>query len=468
MKKIKLFINLCIVVFLTNCTNNNTSHKKNIDLNPRGEFPALVFTTTSNGTWTGSNWTPSPPPNNLTNVAIIINHTIDYTTGVNINNWNKSNGSILINTTGALSINTTNNSVVLSNGFTVTNHGSLVLNLGTTGQFKIDKAGTLTNTGTVDVTADKVFILDNSYSDTSSTAGAQVFNSGTINMTNIKELHNDGYIENSGNITVSKLHNDGYICNSNVLTVNGETKLHENDIGFIGCGGTLNACDIEMDGGKIFDQNVCCLFGNTPIPPTIDSSKNKFETGDFDYKTVTICVVFLTTGITQFQVKNLDKRAVFKWAVTNPEVGDLFTIERSEDAINFEDRISIEVSDATNEGFTAEDELKSGIVYYRLKVESVVDNEIIYSNIISLNTASPKKEYKVYPNPSTDVFSISGEIPENAVIQITDMNGRTVFEKSINAETSLYQVNHNLDKGLYILNIKSNNLETSSQKVIVQ
>ncbi len=467
MKNSKLLLSLSLLIFITGCRNQNNT-KDDVDTHSRGEFAPVVYTTTGDGTWTGPNWTPAPPPNNLSNVAIIINHTIDYTTVVNINNWNKSDGSVTINSTGTLNINTNNNSVIISNGFQVFNFGNLLLNMGTTGQFKIDKAGILTNTGTVNVIADKVFILEPDYADTSLVSGAQIINSGTIDMSNSREVHNDGYIENSGYFISLKMHNDGYICNSSILEVQGETKLHDNDIGFIGCGGALRTCIIEMDGGKIFDQSVCCLVLGSPSPPLIDSSNKHFNSGDYDHNTVTTCALFLATGITQFQAKVVDDRVAFLWEVTEPEVGDLFIIQRSTDAIEFEDRMEEEATNTTDEVFTAEDEIKSGLVYYRLKIVNISDGSIIYSSTVSLTTQGPGKEFKVYPNPSTEFFSIAGEIPESTTVEIIDMNGRTVYNNIINFESNNYQVNHNLNKGVYILRLRSGDQVISSQKIIVQ
>jgi len=81
-----------LILFFASCNNDNVEKTKLSvkDLHSRGDFAPVVYTTTGDGTWTGANWSPAPPPNNMTNVAVVINHTIDYTTTVGISNWNKS------------------------------------------------------------------------------------------------------------------------------------------------------------------------------------------------------------------------------------------------------------------------------------------------------------------------------------------------------------------------------------------
>jgi len=383
---------------------------------------------------------------------------------------NKSDGSITITSSGTLNINSNNNSVVQSKGFSVVNDGVLTLNLGS-GQYKLDKEGTLVNAGHVNIMADKVFILDQAYNDTNSVAATQIINSGTIDMSNTNQVHNDGYISNSGILSMSTLHNDGYICNTNILQTTGNVKLHSNNIGYIGCGGELLTCNIEMDGGQLFNQDVCCMPGGTPSTVTVDSSGKDFQAGDYDHSTVTtnVCKFVLTTGISVFRATKIDDAIGFYWTVTDPEAGDKFIIQRSDDAIEFEDRVSVFAEENAPEGsFSTEDELKSGTVYYRLKVINVSGDAVLYSAIVSITTESPGKEYTIYPNPSRDVFSIAGELEENTVVQLVDMNGRTVYNNVVNSEASNFQVTHNLDVGVYVLQIKKDDELLSAQKIVVQ
>jgi hypothetical protein len=248
-------------------------------------FSQVIYMTTSDGTWTGPNWDPGPPPLDLTNTTILINHRIDYTTGANINNWNKADGSIVISASGTLDVNAVNKFVIQSKGFTIVNDGIFNMNLGT-GKYKIDKAGFLHNGGVMTVVADKVEFKDDTYNDTTVAALTQVVNLGTMDFSAARSVHNDGSIDNSGLLSVSDLHNDGYICNTNILQTTGDIKLHENDLGLLGCGGKTFACNIEMEGGKLFDQEICCLVSGEPGQLVIDSSKASYQTGDVDNATV--------------------------------------------------------------------------------------------------------------------------------------------------------------------------------------
>lgn len=423
--------------------------------------------TTSDGTWTGPNWDPGPPPLDLTNTTIMINHRIDYTTGANINNWNKADGSIIISSSGTLDVNAVNKFVIQSNGFTIVNDGIFNMNLGT-GKYKIDKAGFLYNGGVMTVVSDKVEFKDDTYNDTTVAALTQIVNLGVMDFSATKSVHNDGSIDNSGLLSVSDLHNDGYICNTNILQTTGNIKLHENDLGLLGCGGKTFACNIEMEGGQLFDQEICCLIDDLPSQLVIDSSKASYQTGDVDNASVVdVCPILLATGIISFNVTKNENEIDINWIISDVEQGDVFIVQRSIDAITFEDRQVLTATyDAFEGTFYAQDEVLPGIVYYRLKIINV-NGDFFYSNIKSITTNATKNTYTIFPIPSREVLSISGVLGKNTLVEIVDINGRIVYDKLIESESMICQINHGLDAGIYSLQIINGQIITS-QRIIVE
>jgi hypothetical protein len=74
----------------------------------------------------------------------------------------------------------------------------------------------------------------------------------------------------------------------------------------------------------------------------------------------------------------------------------------------------------------------------------------------------------IYPNPFTDVLHISISSPQKtiAVLQIIDMAGKTIIQKNINVMNGKNEFifdEFNFSNGLYIVQIKSNNVAWSNK-----
>jgi thiol-disulfide isomerase/thioredoxin len=86
-------------------------------------------------------------------------------------------------------------------------------------------------------------------------------------------------------------------------------------------------------------------------------------------------------------------------------------------------------------------------------------NEVVNSNIVDLATLSINensiKQFKLYPNPSTDYFRISNI--EKANVVITDVTGKVVLQTEGVDENSLINVS-NLNSGIYLVNIKNESM----------
>jgi hypothetical protein len=84
-------------------------------------------------------------------------------------------------------------------------------------------------------------------------------------------------------------------------------------------------------------------------------------------------------------------------------------------------------------------------------------------------TVVSQGNYNIYPNPSSGILNI--EMPQsfsNALITITDATGRTVYEQSINNNSSnlaTLQIQH-LQSGLYILSINTGASKVTSKLMI--
>ncbi|KUJ62435.1 hypothetical protein AR687_08255 [Flavobacteriaceae bacterium CRH] len=86
---------------------------------------------------------------------------------------------------------------------------------------------------------------------------------------------------------------------------------------------------------------------------------------------------------------------------------------------------------------------------------------------IDAETAENKSLISIYPNPSiNNEFNI--DLPElkageEATVTVTDINGRKVLVKKINASS---KINHNLASGIYVVTISSNAFNVSKKLII--
>lgn len=92
-------------------------------------------------------------------------------------------------------------------------------------------------------------------------------------------------------------------------------------------------------------------------------------------------------------------------------------------------------------------------------------------NILSQVGVNEQKEieFSVYPNPSNGVIQITGFVNgnSNAMLNVFDMNGSLVFQKSLAAGEIQQQLNLNmLSRGVYTVEIMNNVGKTSSRFVI--
>lgn len=73
-----------------------------------------------------------------------------------------------------------------------------------------------------------------------------------------------------------------------------------------------------------------------------------------------------------------------------------------------------------------------------------------------------------YPNPVTNSFNIESEITGEAIVSLHAMNGKQVLNETanFNATPLTYAVDH-LNSGLYVLTIRYENGQTSSEKIII-
>lgn len=156
------------------------------------------------------------------------------------------------------------------------------------------------------------------------------------------------------------------------------------------------------------------------------------------------------------------------WSTASEINNNYFMVQRSANAIDFEDVERVEGSFNSNVllEYKIYDELPlPGTSYYRLK-QVDIDGSITYSALKSVDLTLGN----IYPNPTTDIiyipdYELFKNIPGNQIqIEIWNTTGQVVFTQSFSPSVNVLQ----LTRGSYILKVKSMNGETYSYPFIKQ
>lgn len=160
------------------------------------------------------------------------------------------------------------------------------------------------------------------------------------------------------------------------------------------------------------------------------------------------------------------------WVTATEINNDYFLVERSNDAINFNE---VGIVKANNTLQTSTYQLYdkqpyNGIGYYRLK-QVDFNGSYTYSSIIAIKVNNDLA-FSLYPNPITLlqslVISIDKNYGSNVDVCIYDATGKRVHFQSVDLRNKLEVVidNLNLAAGIYIVRLSNDNLN-ATQKLIV-
>lgn len=157
-------------------------------------------------------------------------------------------------------------------------------------------------------------------------------------------------------------------------------------------------------------------------------------------------------------------KALLEW-VTNEEVNNkYFILERSEDAVNFEPRATIDGKGTSNQvnkyQYSDEINVSAKVVYYRLKAVDV-DGKFSYSAIVPVrlsNSVSIEK-VSVYPNPFVNNVKLFVNSKEAGIanFRVFSLDGKTVSNSKIKMEAGdniiVLQEMNKLQPGTYMIEV---------------
>ncbi len=222
---------------------------------------------------------------------------------------------------------------------------------------------------------------------------------------------------------------------------------------------------VDLGGGIYEFQNVSGGAGGI-------RNNRRFTIGTAN-KTQTPLPIELLSFEANFNIDKVDLR----WITSSEVNNNFFTIERSKDALTWEEVLQTQGAGNSNvniEYFESDYNPHEGVSYYRLK-QTDFDGNFEYFNIVPVKVdLSDKGEMNLFPNPLRrgEELKINLEgIKQDVLIVIRDAKGQEFYSKAEiyleNNQLVAVPINLDIPAGFYIVTASSEN-QIYSQKLLIK
>jgi hypothetical protein len=184
----------------------------------------------------------------------------------------------------------------------------------------------------------------------------------------------------------------------------------------------------------------------------------------------------LPVQLITFEGRAAGNDAVLNWTTASEINSEVFEVERSTDAVNFEYVTSVTARGNSNSRteYTTTDAgalANNAIMYYRLK-QVDKDGSFSYSNVVRVSNLSLNNStVTVYPNPFNGEFNLGIYSTQAGTAQATvvDLQGRTVMNFAWHVQEGANSLpvdaSEQLQKGVYFVRVQLNG-EVNTLKVV--
>lgn len=205
-------------------------------------------------------------------------------------------------------------------------------------------------------------------------------------------------------------------------------------------------------------------------------NKNTVPSGnDFalDYVSFMPCELdVLPVEISIFEISKVKREESVKieWTTVTEINNDYFSIERSEDGVNFEAIHLVGGAGSSNHEImysVVDEDPFYGTSYYRIK-QTDYDGNYKYSELRMYKNSSLK--FTLAPNPIYNSGELSiwfrGYVPDEFFVTIVATNGEVVYRSKEISEDSMIKIQKEFEPGVYYINVSSKN-QTESKKIVI-
>jgi N-acetylneuraminic acid mutarotase len=164
-----------------------------------------------------------------------------------------------------------------------------------------------------------------------------------------------------------------------------------------------------------------------------------------------------------------------RWQTASEMNTAVFEVEKSRDGIKWSLFETVQAAGNStqllNYSIQDDDENKQSIVYYRLNQKDINGTSKLYGPISSNCAIEKDFSTTIYPNPTMGnfVLNISNPQDEHVAICVIDMLGHEITTVNSNlslGENLIPMTLSNLNKGFYVINLKSNSYDQSMKLII--
>tara|TARA_R110001592_G_scaffold36893_2_gene123608 strand:- start:436 stop:2217 length:1782 start_codon:yes stop_codon:yes gene_type:complete len=178
-------------------------------------------------------------------------------------------------------------------------------------------------------------------------------------------------------------------------------------------------------------------------------------------------VIGLPIKLLNFNTNNKGKEVYIDWSTLTEINNDYFTIEKSEDAINFKSIGIIKGAGNSNDILSynfIDYNNQSQVLYYRLK-QTDYNGDFSYSKINVVDLRDDKlDEWSFYPNPANEIINLKGNIEE---IELLDVSGNLI-KQYFNLGSNQMNISINdVKSGIYLLKVKLMSGKTGFKKLSI-
>jgi Secretion system C-terminal sorting domain len=204
-------------------------------------------------------------------------------------------------------------------------------------------------------------------------------------------------------------------------------------------------------------------YNNATVFPTNSSSATGaaggldimgFSAFSTDRNAVITYTVPLPVKLTSFTAHDEATDVSINWGTATETNSSKYIIERSTDAYNFDEILEQPAAGNSTQHLdyhAVDAHPLPGNNYYRLK-EIDIDGKIQYSDVVSVKYSGTTAEPTIYPNPATNLVTISIGSGEIYQYQLLDMLGNTARIGEISQAAHQIDI-ADLQSGLYILRV---------------
>lgn len=203
-------------------------------------------------------------------------------------------------------------------------------------------------------------------------------------------------------------------------------------------------------GGEINRDAGC----NAAVPAAAGSSGQLLPNYTFS-RSATVagyCTLLLPSKLLYFRARLSDQSVLLSWQMEHPELVQQFTIEKRADNGNWFTIASVDAATGRTYYAAADANPFPGNSFYRLKITEQ-SQAVYYSETRKIVVGSVAADFTIYPNPASGQATVSGNFERNTQLQVTDMAGKTCWQKIITTNQAVISLPR-LSPGLYLVRCK--------------